>query len=237
MFLSNAAMKPAGLSSERADVIEANRSTTAACVSAKPSAAAVIATMTRLRAIAGIDFDVLLREITGPETGLAFPATLNVEADLTIALIQSLFQFGLGKIGSQSAPADRDALHLDVDVLRVELDSGVTRSREDAPPVGIGSGNGRLHQRRIGDGACDALGVVFVLSAAHLNGNELSRALAVPHNLLGEVLHHKAECFAYLLTLVIVRSESRCSIGEQQYDVVRRGVTVDADAVVAVLDR
>src|SRR5258708_38579731 len=110
MFLSKPFRKPDALSFESAEAMDANRSTTSACVSAKPAMLAETAMKARLRTIAGIDFDVLLREVAGPEAGGAFAAPVDGESDLAFAIVQFSFQFRFREIDSETVAADHNTL-------------------------------------------------------------------------------------------------------------------------------
>src|SRR5579872_702364 len=236
MFLSKPAIKPAPLSSESFDVIDAKRSTTWAWVSASSAAAA--ATMrTKLRAITGIDFDVFLRKIAGPEAGLAFAAPLDGKANLAIALVELPFEFAFNELGGKAAAADRNTLHVDIDAARIELGSGIACRGEDSSPVGIGAGNRRFHQGRVGDGASDALGVVVIACAPDVDVDEFPGALAIAHDLAGETFHDAAQCIVHQLAIALVGSEPGCAVRQQQHHVVSRGIAVDTDAVITVFDR
>src|ERR1039457_6878568 len=125
MFLSKPFMKPAVLSFASADAMDANRSTTSAWVSAMPAMDAPAARRTRLRTITRIDFDVLFREVAGPETGFAFTAALNGEAYEAFPLVQLLLQLRFQEIGRETAAADRDPLQVDIDIARFELRPGI----------------------------------------------------------------------------------------------------------------
>ena len=57
---------------------------------------------------------------------------------------------------------------------------------DDAPPVGVAAEEGGLDERRIGDGARDALGFVRVARAVHREPHGLGRALAVGDHADGE---------------------------------------------------
>src|SRR5258708_7218476 len=145
MFLSNPFMKPAALSFESAEAMDANRSTTSACVSAMPAMVAEMAMSARLRAIAGIDFDVLFREVAGPEASFPFAAPVDGELDLAFALVQFLRQLRFRKIDGETVAADLNALQADFDAAGVELGTGVTGRGKNPSPVRIGAGDRRLH--------------------------------------------------------------------------------------------
>src|SRR5258708_1415992 len=173
MFLSKPFMKPAALSFESAEAMDANRSTTSACVSAMPAIVAETAMRARLRAIAGIDFDVLFREVASPEASFAFAAPVDGESDLAFALVQFPRQLRFRKIDGETVTADQNALQVDFDGAGVEFGTGVSSRGKNPSPVRIGAGDRRLHQRRVGDGARDALGVVIVSGAANVDVDEL----------------------------------------------------------------
>src|SRR5260370_42448396 len=121
MFLSKPFMKPAALSFESAEAMDANRSTTSACVSAVPAMVAETAMRARLRTIAGIDFDVLLREVAGPEASFTFAAPVDGESDLAFPIVQFPLQLLFLEIDGETVAADQNALQFDFDAARVEL--------------------------------------------------------------------------------------------------------------------
>src|SRR5690348_4400649 len=110
MSRSKAAMNSAALSTLRAAVMEAKRSTTSAWVSAwRERVKRRIKTRTRLepcptlRPVAAIDFDVLLGQVAGPEAGAGFAVAVDDELDGAVDAVEFLFQMLLFKIGGDTA--------------------------------------------------------------------------------------------------------------------------------------
>src|SRR5579859_1825908 len=95
------------LISLNAAAMDANRSTTSACVSAIKAVQARMP-MPQLSAITCINFNVLFREVAGPETGAALAAALDRNADQALRRVQLFLQIKFGKIGGQASAANRD---------------------------------------------------------------------------------------------------------------------------------
>src|SRR5690242_1654866 len=92
------------------------------CVSAKSGAASNAKNVRRgrSRTVAGIDANVALCEITGPETRPAFPFAANREANGALRLIQFRLQIALRKWRRQTRPAHRNTLEVDICFPRIE---------------------------------------------------------------------------------------------------------------------
>src|SRR5712692_1825855 len=114
------------LSSLNAAAMEANRSTTSSCVSAIKAAQASMP-MPQLSAIARINFNVLFREVAGPETRAALAAALERYADQALRGVQLFLQIRFREIGGQSATANRDLLELNVYLRWIDRHAGVSR--------------------------------------------------------------------------------------------------------------
>ena len=84
---------------------------------------------------------------------------------------------------------------------------------------------------RIGHQA--ALGVG--LAAAHFDGDEFSRSLAIAHDGLRQILRHLGEQLQQRLAVAAIqrrdRRIARLAAGDDDEGVVRRGVAIDRDAV------
>ena len=72
---------------------------------------------------------------------------------------------------------------IDADSLRVDLDAGVSDSRENTPPVRIGAGPRGFHQRRVGDGAANASCIASRAGLLNLKSYHVLHAFPIGHNL------------------------------------------------------
>ena len=75
----------------------------------------------------------------------------------------------------------------DLQPISVRPFAGLADRHDDTAPVGIGTSNRRLHQRRIADGQPDTAGGLPRGRTSHGDGDELAGTLAVAHHLLGEI--------------------------------------------------
>src|SRR5208283_2247105 len=142
------------------------------------------------RPVTGIDVDVAVREVAGPEARLAFGFTAQREAYVDFGRIQLLFKFGFGKRRGQAAVADEDALHTNIGLGGIESHAGITGGGKDAAPVGVGAGYGGFDQRRICDGSGQARGGIIAGRASDFNGDEFLGAFAIARDSLRQVLAH-----------------------------------------------
>ena len=88
--------------------------------------------------IAGVDPNVAIGQVAGPETRGAFAS--KREADFAFLRLELLLQRRFGERGSQSSAADRSALKIDIGLGRIERHAGVPRRTEDASPARYGKG-------------------------------------------------------------------------------------------------
>ena len=84
------------------------------------------------------------------------------------------------------APRSYSGIAVDrqIDAGRIERHARVAGGRDDAAPVGIGAGDGRLHQRAVGDGPGDLAGVFPRLAAANVERDQVRGPFAVVGNRL-----------------------------------------------------
>src|SRR5258705_6929779 len=148
--------KSSGLASLRAVAMTPNRSVSSWRMSAREGTTNSGATRNmrrRMRSgpVTGVDLDVALGEVAGPEAGGAFTLSTNRETDLTLLGFELLLEGGLGERGGQSCAADGGILQIDIDFGGVERVTGIPGGGEDASPVWIGSGHSSLNERRVGD--------------------------------------------------------------------------------------
>src|SRR5580765_3386019 len=108
-------------------------STSCAGSAARQQAASGISNRTRRvisGPVAGIDPDIALRKVAGPEARFAFSLPANRQPDFAVRGVQLRLQLLLGKRCRQSTFTDRDTLHVDVGFRRSERDARVTRRGE-----------------------------------------------------------------------------------------------------------
>src|SRR5712691_2829910 len=73
--------------------------------------------------VAGVDADVILGEVAGPEARMTSAASPELEQDRAFRLVQLPGELLFGKVGGQPAAAHRQTLHVNVDTLRIEGDA------------------------------------------------------------------------------------------------------------------
>src|SRR5215831_10735585 len=114
-----------------------------------------------LRGVVGVDADVLVSQIGGPEfAGTA--ALMEADADGELGLLDVGVRGGLVKIGrAATVPADGEFSKGNVDGLWIDLRAGVSDGCHEAPPVGIAAGPCGFYEWRVGNGLGDpqSLGV------------------------------------------------------------------------------
>src|SRR5436190_1984360 len=155
---STARRNTAGLPSLSADAMAPNTSINSCRVSARAKVDANSKSERRSmgsRTIAGVDPDVAIGQVAGPETRGAFSFSAKSEPDFAFLRLELLLQRRFGERGSQSSPADRRALKIDIGLGRIKRHAGVSCRAEDASPVGVGAGHGSLDQGRVGHGPRD----------------------------------------------------------------------------------
>ena len=75
----------------------------------------------------------------------------------------------------------------------MERDAGIAGRRQNASPVRIGTGDGGLDQRRVGDGPLYFARLFGIFSYVNLNSDKFSRAFAISGYLPGKALHHRTD--------------------------------------------
>src|ERR1022692_831649 len=145
--------------------------------------------------VAGIDLNVTLGEIAGPEARGALALTADGHPDFALRRFQPLLELRFGEGRGQAAPAHRHILHVNVGLGGVEGHTGIARGRKNTAPIGIGPGNGRLDQRRIGDGARDLCCTLVGWGAGNHDGDQLPGAFSISCDGLGQRFHHASDRF------------------------------------------
>src|SRR5438309_11002514 len=107
-----------------------------------------------LRTVIRIDPHVLRREITGEKLQRG-AARAQRNADLIDRFRHIRMRAIMVERAGGPVAADLLFTQIDVDALRIDLDSGTANRGQNASPVWISTRPGRLNQRRIGDGAAD----------------------------------------------------------------------------------
>ena len=141
-----------------------------------------------LSAVIRIDVDVVLGQVARPEgrDPLPFPAmrkTIETSVSSRRSFI-SASSNGAARPLRQTFTSCRVISTGD----GIEVHAGIARGRKNAAPVGIGTGDGGLYQRRIGDRPGDGCGRGVAERAVHFDGNQFARAFAVAHDLASERL-------------------------------------------------
>ena len=108
---------------------------------------------------------------------------MEIHDNMNVLLEKAVAGGALVEIERLAATQNRNARHVDVHAIGIELHSGASGGGEDAAPVGIASREGSLHERRSGDGLADAPRCGFALCATHFNFDNALRAFAVGDNL------------------------------------------------------
>src|SRR5690349_4395497 len=139
--------------------------------------------------VAGIDANIALSEIAGPEPRPALALAANLEMNGAIGLVELLLECIFGETRGQATAAHQNVLHFDINFRRIEGHAGISGRGEDTPPVGIAARDGCLDERRVGDGARQCGGCIVIGGACDVDSDELLRALAIASNLTGKRFH------------------------------------------------
>ena len=126
-------------------------------------------------------------QITGPDSCTTSPQS-QIHSDLNFTSLQVLIHDRLGIAGNTLSPvSDQHATHRDTQKLLVNLCLGLSNCHDDAAPVSIFPGNGRLNQRRLGNGEANFAGSSIRGGALNIDGDELARAFPIFHDLRCQV--------------------------------------------------
>src|SRR5262252_2961202 len=138
-----------------------------------------------LGAVAGVDPHVFRGEITSPVARRS-ASGVQIEENVDIFFEQAIARRALVERQGLPAAQYRNAGHVNVHSAGIELDAGAPGGGENAPPVGVASGESGLYQRRSGDGLADAARVRFFFGATDFDFNHPLRAFAVRDDLQRE---------------------------------------------------
>src|SRR3989344_2933948 len=187
-------------------------------------------------AVVGVDADVVVREVAGPDGGGGLAAA-QVHADGDFRLFHDALTVFLAVGGVAAAPRDHVhvvEVHLD-EVLVEVVDAGVAHGGQDAAEGGVGGEERGLDQGRVGDGVGGQGAFGFGAAALDGDADELGGAFAVAHDGLGQLLRDLDERGAQGLAVGAVHvgdfGVRGLAGGDQHEAVVGRGVAVDGDAV------
>src|SRR6185503_2375803 len=114
-----------------------------------------------LRGVVGVDTDIFVRQISGPELAGA-GSLMKVDIDGELGLLDVGVSCGLVElVGTSAVAADWKFAECDVDALRVNLRAGVSDGGHQAAPVGIATGPCSFDKRRMSNrlGHTDRIGV------------------------------------------------------------------------------
>src|SRR5581483_8372642 len=126
-----------------------------------------------LTAVVGVDAHVIVREVARPDAGaITTGAKRNANTDLGRSHRRPAGRLRI--IRRETAVTNHaNVVYPEANPMHVEPEHTRTADRrEDAPPVGIGSEERRLNERRIGDGIRDFEAIGFRLAFGDLDGDE-----------------------------------------------------------------
>ena len=128
--------------------------------------------------VACVDVDIFLREVARPHAGPPLPRS-QIHDDGNMLrkhfLVRDVF---VERMFTPTA-ADGNSGEPDVDALVIKIDARPPRGGEDTPPVGIGAGEGRFHERGVRDGARDSIGGAIGSCSADLDLDHALRSLTI----------------------------------------------------------
>ncbi len=137
--------------------------------------------------------------------------------------------------GDPALFGDEDLAEPDRDQVAVRLRAGLADRHDDTAPVRILPGDGRLDERRIGNGEADAASGAGGGRPGDANGDELFCPLAIAHDLLRKVHHQILKLAREVpdpwMARILHRLVPRLAGRGDEDGVGRRGVAVHRDAV------
>src|SRR5580693_7795555 len=102
-----------------------------------------------LSSVVGVDADVLVGQVGGPELAIAF-ALVEFDGDRKLGLLEIGVCGGFIEFcGAPTIAADRKLAERNVDGLRIDLRSRVADSGHEPSPIGIAAGPCGLDERRV----------------------------------------------------------------------------------------
>ena len=137
--------------------------------------------------IVRVEPHVFGREIGRPEAG-GSAAFFEDQHDARVAVGGDRFGDGVGvEVDGAAALVEQEAVEVERHFRGIEVDAGVAGGRDDAAPVGVGAGDGRFHERAVGDRLGDLAGVLLRPAAVDFDGDQVRRPFAVGRDRLGQV--------------------------------------------------
>ena len=191
-------------------------------------------TMVWLAAVVGIDGDVVMIEIAGPD-GKIPRSQMQMNSDGEFVLLHELCE----KIAVVwlwlTVVGDGDATQTDGDMVGVGVLSRLANRHDDASPVGVRARHGGFDKGRIGDGEGDDASGIITGCSLHMDGDAFARTFAVSHNLQGEVVHHGVQMLGEWLCPLIPHgcdgSRIAVSRADEKNAVGGGGITIHSDGV------
>ena len=130
--------------------------------------------------------------------------------------------------------AHQDSCHADFGAIGIEARSRAAGSRKDAAPVGVGAGEGCLHEWRSGDRPSNPSGGAIGRRAADVDFDDALRAFAIRDDLQSERSadgFKSGKEFCVGPAACTNRRSAGSAIREERDRVVRGSVTVNADGI------
>src|SRR6185437_13951352 len=185
--------------------------------------------------VVGIDGDVLVGKVAGPETvGAAAKSKIDVDGELGLAEVAVRGGFVEGS-GTSAALADEEFAETDGDARWIDLGARVASGGDQPAPVGVVAGPGGLDQGRVRDSPCDAEGVGIGGGATDVELDQMGCAFCIGDDLLCQGGADVPKRGGERSGIALAESRAGCAAGEQQDGVVGGGVAIDGDAVEAGL--
>src|SRR4030095_11047496 len=216
----------------------ANGGSSASTRSSTPSARAISAARSSLmlRAVVGIDGDVLVRKVARPHSGRRLAAT-EIHADADFVLLHDALAVLFAIAGGAAAAVDHQHV-VEPDRtargLRVRR-GGIADRAHDAAQVRVRCEERRFDQRRMRDAKRDAPAFLDIASPLDPDRDELGRALAVAHDRLRQFARacfdRGADGRTARMGCRRDRREFRAPRGGQDETVVGRRIAVHGGAV------
>src|SRR5215472_6194498 len=192
--VSPALTLPPGNSHNPAIDLPAGRSASSTRPSASTSATAATSTIGTSTAVAGIDVDVAVGQITSPYRRFA-AADTDIDCDRDFVTLHVLGDRRLVIARNRAAIGkDREAADRDCQAVRIDLLTGSTHRHDDTAPIWVTGRKCRLDQWGIADRQADAARCAECCGPGHLDRHEFLGALAVACDLLGEIDGYRVEC-------------------------------------------
>ena len=159
---------------------------------------------------------------------------MEINDDLNLLFQQAVARGALVEIKRQAATQHGYPSHMNVHASRIKLDARAPGCGEDASPVGIATGKGRLDERRSSDGLRDAAGVRLRFGVTHFDFDDALRSFAIGNDLQGQRVANFLEGLcegAVSRSSGLNRRRARLAVGKDEERVIRGSVSVNADGV------